>query len=248
MDQRLKNYSSGMQVRLAFSVAIRAQADILLVDEVLAVGDADFQRKCYEYFKTLKSNKQTVVFVSHDMAAVREYCDRVALIDMSKLVGIYSAETAAKKYMQLFAKDEQEQSTKQTKRWGNKKAMYKNVKSQLVDDQKNIMLDITVEAKEAIADPTYGFKVSNEANQPILGTNNQIEQVKVKPLKAGEQFSFKWKFPNMFNQGKYYIELVLMYNSVTVVADWWENAASFSVTNDKKTPYIVNPHTEFLSD
>src|SRR5690606_5036446 len=79
MDQKLKNYSSGMQVRLAFSVATRAEADILLIDEVLAVGDADFQRKCFHYFKTLKKLKKTVVFVTHDMTAVDEYCDRAIL-------------------------------------------------------------------------------------------------------------------------------------------------------------------------
>ncbi len=91
MDQRLKNYSSGMQVRLAFSVAtILAESDILLIDEVLAVGDADFQRKCFNYFKKLKKDKKTVVFVSHDMDAVREYCDRALLIDDSKVVQILS--------------------------------------------------------------------------------------------------------------------------------------------------------------
>jgi ABC-2 type transport system ATP-binding protein len=86
MDQKLKNYSSGMQVRLAFSMATRSEADILLVDEVLAVGDADFQKKCFDFFRKLKKNKKTVVFVSHDMNAVREYCDRAVLIDKSKLV------------------------------------------------------------------------------------------------------------------------------------------------------------------
>ena len=69
MDQKLKNYSSGMQVRLAFSVAtILADSEVLLIDEVLAVGDADFQRKCFEYFKKLKKDKKTVIFVSHDMS------------------------------------------------------------------------------------------------------------------------------------------------------------------------------------
>ena len=68
MDQKLKNYSSSMQVRLAFSVAtVLAESDVLLIDEVLAVGDADFQRKCFEYFKKLKKDKKTVIFVSHDM-------------------------------------------------------------------------------------------------------------------------------------------------------------------------------------
>lgn len=86
MDQKLKNYSSGMQVRLAFSMAVRAKADILLIDEVLAVGDADFQRKCLEYFKQLKKKKKTVIFVSHDMDSVNEYCDRAILIEDSKII------------------------------------------------------------------------------------------------------------------------------------------------------------------
>ncbi|HMH30872.1 MAG TPA: ABC transporter ATP-binding protein, partial [Methylomirabilota bacterium] len=81
MDQKLKNYSSGMQVRLAFSMAVRAEADILLIDEVLAVGDADFQRKCFDYFRSLKGAGTTVVFVTHDMDAVREYCDQAILIE-----------------------------------------------------------------------------------------------------------------------------------------------------------------------
>jgi ABC-2 type transport system ATP-binding protein len=80
MEQKLKNYSSGMKVRLAFSVAIRADADILILDEVLAVGDADFQRKCYNYFKELKEREKTVVLVTHGMGAVREFCDKAILI------------------------------------------------------------------------------------------------------------------------------------------------------------------------
>src|ERR1700689_3251220 len=81
MDQKLKNYSSGMQVRLAFSIAIRARGDILLLDEVLAVGDAAFQQKCFDYFETLKSQKKTVVFVSHSMDAVRRFCTNAVYID-----------------------------------------------------------------------------------------------------------------------------------------------------------------------
>ena len=81
MDQKLKFYSSGMQVRIAFSVATHAKADILLIDEVLAVGDAAFQRKCFEHFRALKKSKTTIVFVTHSMDAVREFCDRAILIE-----------------------------------------------------------------------------------------------------------------------------------------------------------------------
>lgn len=81
MDQKLKNYSSGMQVRLAFSIAIRTKSDILLIDEVLAVGDESFQRKCFAYFDELKRNKKTVILVTHDMGAVERFCNKAIFIE-----------------------------------------------------------------------------------------------------------------------------------------------------------------------
>jgi ABC-2 type transport system ATP-binding protein len=87
MDQKLKNYSSGMQVRLAFSIAIRAKGDILLLDEVLAVGDGAFQQKCYDYFEELKAQRKTVIFVSHDMGAVRRFCNKAIYMREGKLIG-----------------------------------------------------------------------------------------------------------------------------------------------------------------
>lgn len=85
-DQKLKNYSSGMQVRLAFSIAIRARGDILLLDEVLAVGDAAFQKKCTDYFSDLKKNKQTVILVTHSMDNVRDFCTRAILLENGKII------------------------------------------------------------------------------------------------------------------------------------------------------------------
>ena len=85
-DQKLKNYSSGMQVRLAFSIAIRAQGDILLLDEVLAVGDAAFQQKCNNYFKELKDKKQTVILVTHAMDNVKQFCSRAILLEAGKII------------------------------------------------------------------------------------------------------------------------------------------------------------------
>lgn len=80
MEERLKNYSSGMQVRLAFSIAIKAKGDILLLDEVLAVGDAAFQQKCFNYFEQLKKDKKTIIIVTHDMGAVKRFCNKALII------------------------------------------------------------------------------------------------------------------------------------------------------------------------
>ena len=85
MEERLKNYSSGMQVRLAFSIAIKAKGDTLMLDEVLAVGDEAFQKKCYAYFDKLKREKKTVILVTHDMGAVERFCNKAVLIEDGKV-------------------------------------------------------------------------------------------------------------------------------------------------------------------
>lgn len=104
MEQQLKNYSSGMKVRLAFSVAIRAHADILILDEVLAVGDAAFKKKCNNYFKTLKDNKKTVILVTHSMSNVLDFCNKAIVIEKGKIVYEGEAEGATKAYQGLFEK------------------------------------------------------------------------------------------------------------------------------------------------
>jgi ABC-2 type transport system ATP-binding protein len=98
MEERLKNYSSGMQVRLAFSIAIRAKGDILLLDEVLAVGDAAFQQKCSDYFEDLKQKRKTVILVTHDMNAVKRFCTRAMMIADGKIEGIGTPEEIADIY------------------------------------------------------------------------------------------------------------------------------------------------------
>lgn len=102
-DQKLKNYSSGMQVRLAFSIAIRARGDILLLDEVLAVGDAAFQQKCNDYFVELKKRKQTVILVTHSMGDVRKFCSRAILIEKGKIVKDGDPNKVADAYTNLWS-------------------------------------------------------------------------------------------------------------------------------------------------
>lgn len=101
MDQKLKNYSSGMQVRLAFSIAIRARGDILILDEVLAVGDAAFQKKCNDYFASLHG-KQTVILVTHSMENVMAYCDRAILIEKGKIIEEGDPAKVTEAYLKLF--------------------------------------------------------------------------------------------------------------------------------------------------
>jgi len=101
IDQKLKNYSSGMSVRLAFAVSIHANRDILLMDEVLAVGDINFQQKCYEYFIKMKG-KKTILFVSHDLENMLKFCDRSILIMNGKVEFIGNTRMAVEKYQQMM--------------------------------------------------------------------------------------------------------------------------------------------------
>ena len=101
VDLKLKNYSSGMSVRLAFAVAIEVDADIVLVDEVLAVGDAAFQQKCFDEFQRMKDAGTTIVFVTHDMGMVERFCDRALLLEKGDIVEIGEPGGIARHYNEL---------------------------------------------------------------------------------------------------------------------------------------------------
>lgn len=239
MDQKLKNYSSGMQVRLAFSMAVRAQADILLIDEVLAVGDADFQRKCFEYFKQLKRNKKTVVFVSHDMTAVEEYCDRAALIEKNRVVSIGTASQIANRYRRLFADESTATyAQKDTERWGNGDAQYTSVNVELSDDKLRIKSKLT--AHHQVSSPNLGFSIRNQTGHTVFGVNTAIKKVNIPDLHKGETIELIWTVPHIFQTAQYEIDLSAMGKN-NEVWDWWEGATTFKANNSEQTPFIVHP-------
>ncbi len=110
MDKKLKNYSSGMQVRLTFSLMTRGRGNIILIDEVLAVGDEDFQNKCWHHLDQLKARGRTVVLVTHDMGVLAEHCDRAILIDSQKITAEGPARKVAAAYHRLFTPSEEKKS------------------------------------------------------------------------------------------------------------------------------------------
>ena len=116
MDQKLKNYSSGMQVRLAFAIAVKSTSDVLVFDEVLAVGDTNFQKKCFEYFRTIKNDPtRTVVLVTHDMSAVEKFCDRAIVLKDGHLIYDGSPREAAAVYQEMNFSNKTSRSAKKAK-------------------------------------------------------------------------------------------------------------------------------------
>jgi ABC-2 type transport system ATP-binding protein len=247
MDQKLKNYSSGMQVRLAFSMAVRANADILLIDEVLAVGDADFQRKCYDYFKKLKKNHKTVVFVSHDMSAIREYCDRAILIEDSHIIKTGTAVDVSRKYTQLFMKESQaEDQNVDQNRWGDGAATISDVSVKVEIDK--LIVTETIRSNQGIDHPVIGFRIRDKAGKEITGTNTRVEKRRVPSLPKGKTIILKWVMPNCLSDGEYYIEPAILRDDGVTVADWWDEAKVFKVKKIRHLPYGIDPGFELVID
>lgn len=248
MDQKLKNYSSGMQVRLAFSMATRSEADILLVDEVLAVGDADFQRKCFDYFRQLKKNKKTVVFVTHDMTAVREYCDRAVLVEKSEIVVSGKPSRVATAYTRMFSEESKTDtlnSADDNGRWGDGAIRYTSVRlsrERLTDDDDELIITLDAVADQYVENPVFGFLVKTASGMQVLGTNSKIRQKTIGNINKGEVVTISWSVPNIFADGIHYIDPAIVYHDGTVVSDWWEEAKSFNVFREERTPYIISPH------
>ena len=246
MDQKLKNYSSGMQVRLAFSMAVRANAEILLIDEVLAVGDADFQRKCFDYFKMLKGSGTTVIFVTHDMNAVREYCDRAILIENSEIVEEASPSDIANSYSKMFIDESKEilQESKSGKHWGDKTLNYTKVKispTKVTSDTTHIVLKCRAIANYDTENPLFGFSIKNASGVNILGTNTMLDGQNIEHLNKGDVVELEWTIPNVFNDGIHYVDSAIVYKGGIDTADWQEEAQVFRVLRPDSTPYLVSP-------
>ena len=247
MDQKLKNYSSGMQVRIAFSVATRAKADVLLIDEVLAVGDAAFQRKCFEHFRALKKRGTTIVFVTHSMDAVREFCDRAILIEDCSIVAQGSAEDVAARYTELFTPQAAAPPPAQGKRRGSGAIRYAEVAvPALLGEEPSLTLELEALAEQDIDEPVYRFLIRNSSGAPVLGTNSLLKKQPTDSLRKGDRVRVTWSVPNVFSDGLHHVDLTITDRNGLLIYDNWEEAASFTVVKEEKTPYIVTPATSLV--
>jgi ABC-2 type transport system ATP-binding protein len=175
MDQKLKNYSSGMQVRLAFSVAIQAEGDILVLDEVLAVGDEAFQRKCDEYFQKIKQDKtKTVVLVTHNMESVRKYCNKAIFVKDGRVIISGNPDKVADEYMRENLKPEddvkkQDDSTI-NKPWINAKI----INSPVLKNTDTLKVEVNYKNTDTKA--VYVKLVIQHSNANIMITNAKYHQ------------------------------------------------------------------------
>jgi len=229
MEERLKNYSSGMQVRLAFSIAIRAHADILLLDEVLAVGDEAFQKKCYSYFDKLKREKRTVILVTHDMAAVERVCTKAAFIEDGhvKMIGkpyriaaAYSRSNS-QNYDQTTGLNSDNEGAVPFKivlrgTDGKEKTMY--------DFEETMTVDLSWQQKGV---KHVGVAIFRENGEYVYGPNTYQEKTS-----AIKDQTAHYTVKLNLNEGRYFIKAGLMGANDTKVIAFIEEGPFFSVQRD----------------
>jgi len=251
MDQKLKNYSSGMQVRLAFSIAIRAKSDILVMDEVLAVGDASFQKKCFDVFRRLKKEGRTIILVTHDMGNVERFCERVLVIDQGKTLSITNPAEASSIYSRLNVENGLESvrediaNNKVVKhRYGDGGVTVESVKltsegkeTDVISFGKSFHIEINLKRdKQHHKSPIVcGLAFHNEDDVKVAGPNTQ--QSKVDPLSNKLTFSVD---SLIFGPGEYQLTLAIFDEGGINAYDFLERWVTFSVITDHAVNGLVD--------
>ncbi len=207
-DLKLKNYSSGMLVRLAFSVMIQSDADILLIDEVLAVGDASFQQKCRDVFHDIRGSGRTVVLVTHDMGAVEQFCHRAMLLHDGDIVEIGDPDTVAKRYLRLnFAQPggaghpvDQAGDLVLSDAWLQRPDGERTAN---IAQGEPIEFRAKFEARTEIPNPSFGFVIANEDGVEVSGVGLRLNADHTGSVPAGETVTIRAKLENRLAPGRY---------------------------------------------
>ena len=202
-DLKLKNYSSGMMVRLAFAVMVEADADIMLIDEVLAVGDASFAQKCLDVFRVKRQAGKTVVLVTHDMATVQSFCDRAMLIHDGELRYIGDPEEAALSYYRLNFTDAGGEGGPPEPGGVpdvNARVVEARIIGENVQQGDPIELEVVFEARHELVAPVFGFHFLDADGVTVFGFNRALEHVG-----AGERVRIAGRIDNPLLPGRYFV-------------------------------------------
>jgi ABC-2 type transport system ATP-binding protein len=216
IDLKLKNYSSGMMVRLAFSVMLQSDAEILLIDEVLAVGDASFQQKCADVFREMRDGDRTIILVTHDMGSVQAYCHRAMVIDDGELSYVGDPEEVARRYFRLnFAAAEEstqvdgggvpDMHARVVEAWLENEAGEPIVN---VERGEPIRFRIVIEPWEELLQPVFGFHCTNADGVHVFGFNQTLDLANDEPdrLEAGKRVRISGTIENRLTPGRYFLD------------------------------------------
>jgi ABC-2 type transport system ATP-binding protein len=242
IDTQVKFYSSGMYVRLAFAVAIHVDPEILLVDEVLAVGDEPFQRKCLDRIKQFQQDGRTIILVTHSLEQVRQMCDRVVLLESGSVVVDGSPAEAVRHFREVNSEaDHVEQAARRhlltisdprtVDTAGNRRTTYP------VGAGVAVEFDVTAEDDATVADWAAGVALTDASGLLIYGTNTTLQDVAVEPVRGSRTVRFRFdQLP--VADGQYFVTLAVHpktgpdYHRI-------DRAMSFQVDNSANDPGVL---------
>lgn len=248
INQPVKSYSSGMYARLAFAVAININPDILIVDEILSVGDVGFQKKCMDKFNEFKEAGKTVIYVSHGLETVQTFCERAIWLEKGKVVDIGPSFDIVEKYYDRLMKSSDSKEELETGKFVelnnveiiNKKKVYKKGESieflveydVLNPSVKNA--GVTIEMRRAYREPCE----YRNADQFIFSVNSNVDEVTIPWNKGKNQITFKIDSLDV-KEGIYYLDVVFSESQNLVALETQENVVSFEVKNENEAEGFV---------
>jgi ABC-type polysaccharide/polyol phosphate transport system ATPase subunit len=251
LDLKLKNYSSGMSVRLAFAVAIQVDADVLLIDEVLAVGDAAFQQKCFEEFHRLKAAGRTILFVTHDMGAVERFCDRAMVIERGRIAALGEPSSMVRLYNELnFGRLVHEPTA--LAGHADRAAEVVMAWFESLDGRRIVAQPhgepcrICIEARfhADVEDPVFAFTLRNEGGSTVFAATSERSLGPTGKFRAGERALIRIRFENWLAESRYRLTpSVARSGPGAAVIDLREDVASLTVHGGPVTGGVAHlPH------
>jgi len=249
IDTPVKNYSSGMVVRLGFSIAANVEPEILLIDEVLAVGDAEFQLRCYEKIERFRQDGRTIVLVSHGLSQIEQMCDTVAWIEKSHLKELGSSFEVVQKYNgasyhAIQRNDEDEIGD----RWGTGEATITKIElmksgaiTSLFATNENMKIRVHYDAPTGIREAVVGIRITHLHGMNVWGTNTKRKGIRI-PHLQGKGFADLDIRQLPLLEGTYDLTIALSDTAEVNPYDHWEKRVRFDVhqhdTFDEGTTYI----------
>lgn len=240
INEPIRTYSSGMTMRLAFAIAIHADPDLFLIDEALSVGDGHFQQKCMRRIKEFRARGGSIVFVSHDLNAVKMICDRAVVLSEGRVVADGVPEDAVNIYNQLLAGDDEGEAhtvRTDTAGYGNREATIEQVEfygegshSPILANGDTAILDVAIGATRELTNVALGLMIRDRFGQDIFGTNSHYLDLPI-TLKPGERRYLRYRFPMRLAPGKYTITVALHEGAdhTGTCYHWRDNAIGFEV-------------------
>jgi len=266
IDQPVRMYSSGMQIRLAFSVATAVRPDILIVDEALSVGDAYFQHKSFSRIREFREQGTTLLIVSHDRSSIQSLCGRAILLERGFVIKDGNPEEVMDFYNAIIA--EKENATVEVRRLedgrvqtssGTGEARVESIALLNEDDEavefinvgQSVQLKVEIRIHADLPELVFGYMIKDRLGQPVFGTNTHHLGVDMRHLAKGDRLTLVFSFPANIGLGSYSVSTALHVADTHLAAnyEWRDLALMFNVVNLNRNQFVgvswIPPQVEY---